>query len=444
MYQEFVKHSLKFLKEREQDSFINTLATNPCFSIRSNPYKPYFNDLSLEKVAWSDSGYYLTEKKTFTLDPFLHSGVYYVQEASSMFVEQFIKEIALPDEAVALDLCASPGGKSTHLLGLLKPSQMLVSNEVIKTRVSTLKENLIKWGCENMVVTHNDSEDFGALDGFFDLVVVDAPCSGEGMFRKDANAINEWSIANVDICYKRQRRILTEIESAIKDGGYLLYSTCTYNTLEDEENIKWFIESYGYEEVKIDSIKFTGVLNCEYGYKMMPHLVKGEGFYICCLRKKGELDTYDFPKSKRSNLDTYKNRSEVAEYFTNAEEIDFFTFNEHVKALRSNQKQVVDMLSRSLNLVTVGLDVAELLKGKQLLPSHSMALNRYVNKDYFKAVELSKDDALRYLKKELNDIECKNGLHLACYLGAPLGFFKKIQNRINNNYPQEWRIRMDL
>lgn len=444
MYQEFVKHSLKFLKENEQESFINTLATNPCFSIRSNPYKLYFNDLSLEKVAWSDSGYYLTEKKTFTLDPFLHAGVYYVQEASSMFVEQFIKEIALPDEAVALDLCASPGGKSTHLLGLLKPSQMLVSNEVIKTRVSTLKENLIKWGCENMVVTHNDSEDFGALDGFFDLVVVDAPCSGEGMFRKDANAINEWSVANVDICYKRQRRILTEIESAIKDGGYLLYSTCTYNTLEDEENIKWFIESYGYEEVKIDSSKFTGVLNCEYGYKMMPHLVKGEGFYICCLRKKGELNTYDFPKSKRSNLDVYKNRSEVAEYFTNAEEIDFFTFNEHVKALRSNQKQVVDMLSRSLNLVTVGLDVAELLKGKQLLPSHSMALNRYVNKDYFKAVELSKDDALRYLKKELNDIDCENGLHLACYLGAPLGFFKKIQNRINNNYPQEWRIRMDL
>lgn len=441
--QNFIDYSLNFLNESEKASFIKKNEGPACTSIRYNIHKKPQEVPPLRPVLWSESGYYLDEKRVFTLDPLFHAGAYYVQEASSMFLEQFLKTISLRDNAFVLDLCASPGGKSTHLLNLLKSTQLLVSNEVIKSRVAALKENLIKWGRENVVITQNDSQDFDEVKDFFDLVVVDAPCSGEGMFRKDHNAINEWSLENVEICYKRQRRILSEITDSVKDGGYLIYSTCTYNQQEDEENIKWFLANYDYEEVKLQH-NFTGVMDCEYGYKLMPHLIEGEGFYICCLRKKGSNENYEFFKSKHSNLDDFKMAHELKDYIRTDTELNFYAFKDVVKALNPYHKTAVDYLSKRLSVITAGLDIAELLKNKQAIPSHSLAMACIVNTEIFEPVALDKESALKFLKKELNDIDCDNGTHLASYEGISLGFFKKIQNRINNNYPQEWRIRMNL
>lgn len=438
----FIDKSLNFLSKESQTDFINILKEPPYTSIRYNVHKSLLEKNSLKAVPWCTNGYYLEEKRVFTLDPLLHAGAYYVQEASSMFLEQFVTRLNLDKDAVVLDLCASPGGKSTHLLNLLNKNQLLVSNEVIKSRVATLKENLIKWGCENIVITQNDSESFSEIEDFFDLIVVDAPCSGEGMFRKEKTALEQWSLENVEICYKRQRRILEEVANSVKEGGYLIYSTCTYNQTEDEENIRWFLAHHDYEEIKIDQ-SFPGIIECEYGYKLMPHLVAGEGFYICCLRKKGLNTPFNFPKAKFSHLDKFKNTQEAGKFLADSE-IDFYTFHDTVKAMRPEHKTIVDYLSKRLNIITAGLDVAELLKNKEMLPIHSLAMSRILNRNAFNSVDLDKETALKFLKKELLDIDCENGLQIATYQNLPIGFFKKIQNRINNNYPQEWRIRMAL
>ncbi|MFN8437734.1 MAG: RNA methyltransferase [Cytophagales bacterium] len=439
--QEFKKYSLNFLEDTSKDVLVKTIEnTDANVSIRNNPFK---NHLTYEhKINWCSDGFYLPEKPIFTLDPAFHSGSYYVQESSSMSLESFFKQIELPEDAIILDLCASPGGKSTHLLSLMQENQLLVSNEVIKSRTASLKENLMKWGCENIVITNNDASHFFNLQNFFDLIVVDAPCSGEGMFRKDKNAIEEWSIENVDICYKRQQRILSEIIPSIKDGGYLIYSTCTYNPYEDEENVKWILENHNFEEVKL-SQKFENVYEASLGYKFMPHLTQGEGFYIACLRKKGELETLEIPKSKRSPIEIFRNIKDIKDTLVNNESLEFFIYNNVIKVYQKNHKVTVDYLARYLSIVYSGLDIGE-IKGKELVPSHTLALSRLINKDYFKPVELNKTEALKYLKKELTDIESSNGINLATFNGNGMGFFKKIQNRINNNYPQEWRIRMEI
>jgi 16S rRNA C967 or C1407 C5-methylase (RsmB/RsmF family)/NOL1/NOP2/fmu family ribosome biogenesis protein len=439
-FTQFQQHSLQFLPAAQQALFLEALQKPSVSSIRYNPFKN--TDFTEVNIPWTKYGKSLDQKPVFTLDPAFHAGAYYVQEASSMFLEQFFSVIKLPTEAVVLDLCASPGGKSTHLLSLLSPSQLLISNEVIKTRTATLKENLVKWGCENSVVTNNDSQDFARLEALLDLVVIDAPCSGEGLFRKDPDALKEWSPEAVETCWKRQRRILADIDPAVKKNGYIIYSTCTYNALEDEDNVNWFAENYGYDIVPLESIP-ANVYQAEPGYKFLPHLGQGEGFYIACLQKKlGTEKTWH--KSRNSNLAAFKAKSMASQYALDSFELDYYLFKETVKAIHPAHKIIIDMLSQHLRLLTVGLDIGELLKGKELIPAHSLALSRLVNRESFKQTKLTKEQALLFLKKELSDIPADNGLNIAIYEGYALGFFKKINNRINNQYPQEWRIRMEI
>src|SRR5579859_2899526 len=210
-------------------------------SIRINSHKS--NSKNHERIPWTDFGYYLEQRPSFTLDPVFHGGAYYVQEASSMFLEQAVKQtVDLSQALQVLDLCAAPGGKSTHLLSLLNDQSLLVSNETIRSRATVLAENMQKWGHDNVVVTNNDPDDFRPLEGFFDLIVVDAPCSGEGLFRKDASAASEWSEEQVDLCALRQRRILNQVWPSLKANGILVYCTCTYNEKENEENLIWLVE----------------------------------------------------------------------------------------------------------------------------------------------------------------------------------------------------------
>src|SRR5258706_10320635 len=229
--------------------FLSVHERLPSTSIRINPLKS--RPRELEKVPWTDFGYYLDQRPSFTFDPLFHGGAYYVQEASSMFLEQALKQTHdLSQPICVLDLCAAPGGKSTHLLSLLNEGSLLVSNETIRSRATILTENIQKWGSNNVVVTNNDPADFHKLEGFFDVIVVDAPCSGEGLFRKDPNAINVWSEENIELCALRQQRILNHIWSSLKKNGVLIYCTCTYNEKENEGNLNWLLK-----EKKVESIK---------------------------------------------------------------------------------------------------------------------------------------------------------------------------------------------
>ena len=257
----FIDYTRALLGNEEYEKLAAALQQEPPVSIRINKLRMKEEGLSsltdssarfsFNKVPWASDGYYLDERLTFTFDPLFHAGCYYVQEASSMFVEQVLRQY-VESPVVMLDLCAAPGGKSTHARSVLPEGSLLVANEVIRNRSQVLAENLTKWGHPDVVVTNNDPADFSALPSFFDVILTDVPCSGEGMFRKDPVAVEEWSPENVEICWQRQRRIIADIWPCLKPGGILIYSTCTYNSKEDEENVCWIQQEFGAELLPLE------------------------------------------------------------------------------------------------------------------------------------------------------------------------------------------------
>jgi 16S rRNA C967 or C1407 C5-methylase (RsmB/RsmF family)/NOL1/NOP2/fmu family ribosome biogenesis protein len=414
-------------------------------SIRLNPakQKPY----DLTKIAWTDFGYFLPERPSFTLDPTFHAGTYYVQEASSMFLEQALKQtVDLTRSLRVLDLCAAPGGKSTHLLSLLNQESLLVSNEVIRSRVSILSENIQKWGNANVVVTNNDPKDFQRLNGFFDVMIVDAPCSGEGLFRKDPRAIEEWSEDNVALCAQRQQRILADVWPALKQDGILIYCTCTYNAKENEENIGWLIHNskFKIQSLRVEHNNDWGVeeiiKNGIYGYRFFPHKVKGEGFFISVLRNKNEPEEVSMRTKTQLPLVSKKIAERVNEWLLNPHQL--ILLDDLIVALPEQFRTEINWLANNLNVVTKGTTVAT-LKHEKLIPEHAMALSLELNRDQFVQIELSLDQALAYLRKETPLIgEGQKGFALVTYQNHPLGWVNLLGNRINNLYPANWRVRM--
>lgn len=404
--------------------------------------------IETEGVAWCETGYYLPERLSFTFDPLFHAGAYYVQEASSMFLEQAIKtHVHAP--VCCLDLCAAPGGKSTHLISLLPEGSLLVSNEVIRTRSHILAENTVKWGNPNVIVTNNDPEDIGRLTHLFDVIVTDVPCSGEGMFRKDPESIQEWSEVNVKLCASRQRRILHDVWDALKPGGLLIYSTCTYNTEENEENINFIVQELGAEALFIptqDEWQITGALKHNHPvYRFFPHRTKGEGFFLAALRKA------DAPvETIRSHAKNKKEKgkpvplipSVVKEWLNAPSSFEFEMQGSYIQAIPTLHLPVYRLIADSLKIVSAGIRLCE-IKGKDLIPEHHLALSTALNKEAFLTTSLNWDDAIRYLRKEalfLPD-DTPKGYVLVTYNTFPLGFVKQLGNRANNLYPQEWRIR---
>lgn len=261
-------------------------------SIRINLSKWNKWPLDSERVPWCSSGFYLKTRPSFTLDPLFHSGCYYPQEASGMFIEQVFRQIVNTDRYIrVLDLCGAPGGKSIHLSSMIGPGGLLVSNEVIRSRAAVLAENIAKWGAGNTIVTQNDPSVFTGLHGFFDVILIDAPCSGEGMFR-DAVAINEWSEENTFHCSDRQKRILADVWPALDENGILIYSTCTFNPGENEENIKWLETSHQAESLELDLSEFPEITKIDFqginGYGFYPGRIKGEGFFVSVIKKRGD------------------------------------------------------------------------------------------------------------------------------------------------------------
>lgn len=371
-----------------------------------------------------------------------------------MVLEAVLKQsVDLEEDLAVLDLCAAPGGKSTHLISLISENSLLVSNEVIRSRASILTENMQKWGYPNMVITSNDPQDFDRLNFQFDLIVVDAPCSGEGLFRKDPAAINEWSMDNVKLCSSRQQRILADIWDSLKPGGILVYSTCTYNELENEQNLAWLSGQFEVEPITIDMPEDWGFTKTETqgiaGFHAYPHKVNGEGFFIATVRK-AEGPTKKLKKTKNRHPYTNKKLIPVFEnWIEHAESRFFINHHQTILALPEAWHDELLDLNQNLRIVTEGLKIGDEKKNK-VVPDAALALSVLLNTKAFQLCRLNHQDSLRYLKKEAFEHDMKEGLNLITYESpdlhnpVPMGWARRVGHRVNNNYPTAWRIRMDI
>ena len=430
----------------EYDAFLDALLLDSPTSIRLNPAKIAVMPPQ-DNVGWCNYGYYLLERPVFTLDPLFHAGTYYVQEAASMFVGQAIDQLLeTKEELNVLDLCAAPGGKSTHLLSLLPENGMLVSNEVIKSRANILYENICKWGHPNVIVTSNAPKDFARLKGFFDVILVDAPCSGEGLFRKDRNAVSEWSENNVALCAERQRKILADVWPALKDGGLLIYSTCTYNRKENEKNAAWLTSEFSAKPQCIATNKEWGIAKVEeqgvFGYHFYPHRTKSEGFFLAAFRKE-ESEARRHTKGFNRQVKKLPREFKLLKGLIKNENMyDFSLFENKVKALPVSKINDYRMVEESLYILSSGIELGE-IKGADFIPSAALALSTHLNNAAYPLVNVDLETALSYLRREtIFTASTEKGFMLICYNNVPLGWAKNIGNRNNNLYPNEWRIRM--
>ncbi len=431
----------------EYSKFIASLNEPPPVSIRINPRKIAPITFK-EQVAWSSYGRYLSSRPNFTLDPLLHAGCYYVQEASSMFLEQAIEQAAdLSGSLTVLDLSAAPGGKSTHLLSLLNDKSLLVANEVIRSRSNILAENIQKWGYANVIVTNNDPHDFQALQGFFDVVVVDAPCSGEGLFRKDPDAIEEWSLSQVEHCASRQKRIISDVWPALKKDGIFIYCTCTYNEKENEDNLNWLDEQHGIEFISLQTQKEWGVHEISKGqakgYRFLPHRANGEGFFISVMRKKDEESSVKI-KAKRVLSVNNRTRNSLKSWIQNPEQFSFLPFQDSVYILPAEKINEAQFILENLKIVQAGSTLAT-IKHEKIIPDHALALSINIQKDNFNTITVDHEQAISYLRRDtIHFPDATKGFNLLVYENIPLGWVNHLESRTNNMYPQEWRIRMAL
>lgn len=431
-------------------AFEAALAQESPVSIRLNPRKPAFDPTGLEQVPWCAEGYYLPERPVFTLDPLFQAGAYYVQEASSMLLAEAMRQTVNLDRPLrVLDLCAAPGGKTTLLASLLSDESLLMCNEVIRTRVPVLRENVEKWGFTNVVITNHDPEEFGKLEGFFDVVLVDAPCSGEGLFRKDAEAVGEWSPENVALCSARQKRILSAALPLVDQGGLLMYSTCTYNDAENTENMQ-FLAQNGFKNRPLTLPAEWNIVPKEVagavGYQCYPHLVRGEGFFISVFEKTA------FAPARKPNSRPFRDwralrpreTTQVRAWLAKPDRFSYWTKpNGEVIAVPTALEKDLYFIHDALRNKGFGLELGT-FKGNDFIPAHALALSTALLPET-PGVELSREDALRYFKKEnLVLDESVRGWVLARYEGLPLGWMKGVGNRVNNYLPKDWRIRMEI
>jgi len=438
-------------------------------SIRMNPMKPVKKDSvwvnkvdgeekqpEMTPIPWSTQGYYLSHRPSFTFDPLFQAGAYYVQEASSMFLELAVRQTMDVSQSIrVLDACAAPGGKSTLLQSVISADSLLVSNEVIKSRAAILCENITKWGAANVVVTNSDPRELGRLENYFDLIVVDAPCSGSGLFRRDPEAVVEWSEGAVELCSQRQQRILADLYPSLKEDGVLIYSTCSYSEAEDEEIIDWLMETYSLESVSLDIKEDWGIITTSSpikkgtGYRFWPDKVKGEGFFISCFRKKegGERNARPFKKNKEQQLP--KAEMELLQpLMTNFNNLSFFRQEDRVFAIPASLEQdILFLINSSVYIRQAGISLGK-AGGKEWVPEHALALSNYCSPTVV-VVSLNQEQAIQYLRREEVPLDWireqlpagfKQGWSLVQFEGTSLGWIKILPNRVNNYYPKEWRI----
>lgn len=442
-----VKDALPVQAEKLLDSIQND---PPSLSIRLNPHKTATSYYSSDPVGWCPYGRYLDERPVFTLDPVFQAGGYYVQEASSMVLYNVFSKLQLPDSPTVLDLCAAPGGKSTLLLDILDGKGHLVANEVIKSRSAVLVDNLVKWGYANCCVTNNDPMDFTQLENHFDLILVDAPCSGEGMFRKDKSAIEEWSPDNVALCSGRQQRIIDDILPALKEGGYLIYSTCTFNQKENMNNVSDFMAKYNLNTVVVQLQSDWNILELSRknakGYQCMPGFTRGEGYFFSVFRKPMGNNDATFKQGKAHKLRTInKTEKSILDTWINPDYLPEVQIHENgdVYYFPASLSPFLPLYLKLFHVKYAGIKLGKLNK-TVFTPEHSAALTHL---PLLKSprVELSKEDALRYLNKTLSQVNHpQNSWMVVTYQNLGLGWIKNLGNRINNYLPGHLRIQMAI
>jgi 16S rRNA C967 or C1407 C5-methylase (RsmB/RsmF family)/NOL1/NOP2/fmu family ribosome biogenesis protein len=441
----------KFIQRLGQQRYIDSMSLLQALekespvSIRINRSKWSGNPLQGKLVPWCSDGFYLEKRPKFTLDPLLHSGCYYPQEASGMFLEQAFKK-AVPDNnsIKVLDLCGAPGGKATHLSTLIGEKGMLVANEVIRSRAFILEENITKWGLSNTIVTQNDPAVFGTLNGFFDMIVVDAPCSGEGMFR-DRVAVNEWSVENGALCSERQKRILMDVWPALRENGILVYSTCTFNSAENEENIKWLISKQEAESVSLYISQYKGITEIDYngiyGYGFYPGKITGEGLFISLIRKTGKQGVISDQSKKSSENKITKEERSVAAEWTSFNSESLIKERDIVIYFPGNREDY-NLLSKTLRMISQGTKIFT-EKQNKFFPSHELAMSIFLKKNVFPVSEFNLEQALCFLRRDsIGPANSSGGWNLISYKEIILGFVNNIGKRLNNYYPVGWRIRM--
>lgn len=447
----FIESAAELLGYGEAQRLFTALDTPAPVSVRFNPYK-LTEQPEGRRVPWSRYGYYLDERPQFTLDPLFHAGAYYVQEASSMFVEHICRSATGGQERLKiLDLCAAPGGKTTLLSTLAGLDSLVVANEVMRPRAMALADNVKKWGLGNVVVTNNDPSHFGEFRDWFDIVLVDAPCSGEGMFRKNPESRAEWSPENVRLCAQRQRRILADIWGALKPGGLLIYSTCTFNRTENEENIEWLAQEYDCGGVGVEVPTEWGVVTgavpvagreAVSTFRFYPHRAEGEGFFAAAVRKGGEKARTKTPKARRTVFTDPPKQSlkELARWVNQPEFMYFAQIGEQAYGYYRSVFPAVRTVAEGLSAIYSGVEMGQLFHAK-LRPEHPLALFHDLAPGIVPETCLQLPDALHYLRKGDGGVELfTEGMNLVAYEGFPLGWLKRIGHRVNNMYPKELRI----
>lgn len=467
---DFILQMKDIIGDENSRRLCDALAEKATVSIRLNRAKtsdiPFDTDTVGKPVAWCNDGFYLKERPLFTLDPLLHAGAYYVQEASSMFLSHVVgtllgkrtadDDIEKTDLAplAILDMCAAPGGKSTILRTMMPQDSLLIANEPIGRRANILSENIQKQGFPNTIVTNNYPKDFSQSGIMFDFILCDVPCSGEGMFRKDRQAIEEWSPQSVAKCQALQREIVSEAWKCLRDGGTMIYSTCTFNTRENEENIRWIADELGGEVIDIPtepSWNISGSLLKDFNmpvYRFIPGKTEGEGLFMAVIRKKD--DTRIYSKANRNikgkNRNYGKNGTvDLSKYIRRADDFTTIETDGDIVAFPKMWEQIYKTAGKNLRIVHAGITIGQ-TKGSDFIPHQALALSTILKKDAFPCVDLEYEDAIKYLRKESIELhgDVPRGYVVVCYKGLPLGFVKNIGNRSNNLYPNEWRVRMTL
>ena len=427
----------------QYDAFQQALALPPPISIRLNKMRNIQIPKGGTSCPWEKDGYYLPSRPYFTYDPDFHSGSYYVQEASSMLIGNVLEQLDKSNWKLVIDLCAAPGGKTTHMLSKLKEDVLLIANEVVATRLGSLKQNLIKWGYGNSVATMYSVENLASSGVKSDLLLVDAPCSGEGMFRKDVDSIGHWSVKNLITCEMRQNEILSHVPSLNKVGGYLIYSTCTYNPNENIQQVNTLIEQGYYTSLGVTLDSDWGVEKIEkgkaIGYQCYPHKVRGEGLFFALLQRTDK----EFRENRVSKFKLNEQFKRLTKDMVS--KLPTWLLHYHHRLLMDTDSTIyLNPDPEGLYSSVIALKPLYTLgsvKGKEFIPDHALAMLHTFKAEY-PQVELTEEQALLYLKKEANfelNLPTKGWYIVTCN-GNALGFIKVLDQRINNYFPNNMRI----
>lgn len=449
----------RMLGEPDSAILLSALEGEPDVAIRINACKPPSSELydGIRPVAWCDSAFYLPSRPNFTGNPLLHAGAFYVQDASSTIYETIVGRLGFGGPVRAADLCAAPGGKTTAMLNALPAGSVMLANEFVAPRANILKENLCKYGYPDVVITNSDTSRLAAMRGYFNLVAIDAPCSGEGMMRKEEVARSQWSEGLVCKCAELQRAIIDNAVEMLAPGGYLIYSTCTFNTIEDEDNAAYVAGTCGLAPVDTGLAGSYGIRSQVKGnvpcLRFMPGFTRGEGLFVAVFKKDDIVSGEDFSANRNSrggrrrSPDSGKGNQKIDKGLLSLagsllkEEMVIRQHGTRLLAMSEGVASLLERLPKDVRILSAGVAIGD-VKGKDLIPAHQLALSSVFSRSY-PEVELGEEDALRYLSRESIILPpgTPKGYVTATFDGYPLGFLKNIGNRSNNLYPAEYRIR---